>query len=312
MKKNITLSLLFTSVLLSSCVSLFPSSSSSLTLSSSSSETSVSSSISSSESTSSTSDEESSSSSSSPSESSASSSSSLVYTYTGYYQALEGLEDDQLKPALTSTLRSILGSNNLLPSSVTYGNSRYALADTDEDPANPNNIILVYRQTSISSTWDGGATWNREHVFPQSKLGVDTSNTSRHEGADYHNLKPAHPSENSSRGNKYFDNTTASASYAPPNVVKGDIARILFYMVTMYPHLSLVDVTSGDPALHQMGQFSRLVQWHLEDPVDAFEARRNEVIYGYQGNRNPYIDHEELVCRVFKTQSVTATQLCSA
>lgn len=312
MKKIQTLTLVLTTLLVSSCASLFPSSSSSSSLSLSSSYSSASSSISSEGSLPSSNEESSSSISESSSESSVSSLPSSVYTYDGYYAMLQGLEDNQLKPALTTKLRSILGSNNLLPSSVTYGNSRYALADTDVDPTNSNNIILVYRQTSVPKAWDGGATWNREHVFPQSKLGVETSNTSRHEGADYHNLKPANPSENSSRNNKYFDNLTTSSSYAPPNTVKGDIARILFYMVTMYPHLSLVDLTSGEPAVHQMAQFSRLVEWHLQDPVDTFEANRNHVIYGYQGNRNPYIDHEELVCRVFKDQSVTATSLCNA
>ena len=35
------------------------------------------------------------------------------------------------------------------------------------DPTNPNKIILVYSRTSVSSTWDAGSTWNREHVYPQ-------------------------------------------------------------------------------------------------------------------------------------------------
>lgn len=310
MKKIQTLTLVFNTLLISSCAS-FPSSSSSNSLSLTSSFSSLSSSISS-ESSLPSSVESSSSISESSSNSSASSLTSSVYTYDGYYASLQGLEDHQLKPTLTTKLRSILGSNNLLPSSVTYGNSRYALADTDVDPNNSNNLILVYRQTSVPKTWDAGATWNREHVFPQSKLGVETSNTSRHEGADYHNLKPANPSENSSRNNKYFDITTTSSSYAPPDVVKGDIARILFYMVTMYPHLSLVNLTSGAPSVHQMAQFSILMQWHQDDPVDAFELNRNNVIFQYQGNRNPYIDHPELTCRIFKTQLPPTSTACQA
>ena len=33
----------------------------------------------------------------------------------------------------------------------------------------------------------------------------------------------------------------------------------------------------------------------IQDPVDDFEMSRNEVIYGIQGNRNPFIDHPEYV-----------------
>jgi endonuclease I len=176
---------------------------------------------------------------------------------------------------------------------------------------------LVYRQLSVKALWDGGTTWNREHVWPQSLLGVDTSNTSRHKGADLHNLKPANPSENSSRSNKYFAETTTSKSYAPPAVVLGDIARIMFYMVTMYPELSLIDLTPSsstpepEPATFQMAQFSLFVKWHLEDPVDTFESNRNQVLYQYQGNRNPFIDREELVCRMFRQQTTAATSYCA-
>jgi endonuclease I len=237
---------------------------------------------------------------------------SSAYTYTGYYASIQGVSDANLKTTLTSTLRSILNVSNLLPSNVTYGNARTAIAQFDQDPNNSNNVILVYSQTSVTGLWDGGVTWNREHVFPQSLMDVDTDNSSRHKGADYLNLKPENPSVNSSRGNKYFAETTTSTSYAPPSVVRGDVARILFYMVTMWPELSLVDVVSGDPAIYTIGQLSLFVKWHLEDPVDAFEDNRNEVIYGLQGNRNPFVDHEELVCRIWGPSNVSTQGYCAA
>jgi endonuclease I len=250
---------------------------------------------------------------SSTTSSSESQSTSNQPVYQGYYQAINGVSDVQLKPTLTSILRSVLTSSGLLPSSITYGNARYDIPLYDQDPSNPNQVILVYSRASVSSTWDAGSTWNREHVFPQSLLGVSTENSSRHKGADYHNLKPENPSVNSSRGNKYFAETTTSVSYAPPNVVRGDVARILFYMVTMWPELSLVDVTgSNSPSTFQMAQLTFLVKWHLDDPVDSFEQRRNDVIYGLQGNRNPFVDHEELVCKIWGSSNPNTQVYCAA
>lgn len=48
-----------------------------------------------------------------------------------------------------------------------------------------------------------------------------------------------------------------------------------------------------------MGKASRLVEWHLADPVDDEERRRNDIIYSYQQNRNPFIDHPEFVCLIW-------------
>lgn len=233
--------------------------------------------------------------------------------YQGYYQAVNGVSDGLLKPTLTTILRSILSPTGLLPAATEYGNARYDLPLSDADPTNPNKIILVYSRTSVSSTWDAGSTWNREHVYPQSLMNVSTDNASRHKGADYHNIKPENPSVNTSRGNKYFAETTTTTSYAPPAVVRGDVARILFYMVTMWPELSLVDVTgSSSPATFQMAQLSVLVKWHVDDPVDAFETNRNEVIYSKQGNRNPYIDHQGFVCRIWGNTNTSTQKHCAA
>ena len=237
---------------------------------------------------------------------------STTYNYDGYYASIDGLTDSEVQSGLTSILRSILDGSNLLPSQITYGDARYDIPLFDTDSNNSNNVILVYSQTSVSGVWDGGTTWNREHVFPQSLMGVSTDNSSRHKGADYHNLKPEDPGVNSSRGNKYFSNTTTTTTYAPPDEVKGDIARILFYMVTMWPELSLVDISTGNPEIYTMGQLSLLVQWHHDDPVNEFEINRNQVIYGLQGNRNPFIDHEELVCRIWGLSNANTQATCSA
>ena len=202
-----------------------------------------------------------------------------------YYESATGLTGTPLK----NQLRIIINTGF---DGVTYGEARYMLDDTDRDPANPNNLILVYLGTSVSGVWDGGITWNREHVWPQSLLGVPADNETVNAASDLQNLKPANPSVNSSRGNKYFADATTTLSYAPRNEVRGDIARILFYMTIMYSNLTLVE---QNPATYQMAVLSVLLAWHDLDPVDAFERNRNNKIYEYQKNRNPFIDYPDFV-----------------
>lgn len=90
---------------------------------------------------------------------------------------------------------------------------------------------------------------------------------------------------------------------------RGDMARAVLYMAIRYeggrdaatqqsePDLELTDdrsrilITSASPAY--MGLLSTLLAWHQADPPDAAERGRNEVIFGFQGNRNPFIDHPE-------------------
>ena len=54
-----------------------------------------------------------------------------------------------------------------------------------------------------------------------------------------------------------------------------------------------------EPSGTTFGLLDVLITWHHEDPVDMFEINRNNVIYQYQGNRNPFIDKPEYVTRLF-------------
>jgi len=217
------------------------------------------------------------------------------YVYEGYYEGAEGLTGS----ALNTFLRTITTTGF---TGVDYGASRYILDETDRDPNNSSKLILLYLGTSVSSTWDLGVTWNREHVWPQSLLGVSADNSVINAASDLHNLKPADPGTNSSRSNKYFDNATTTVSYNPRNAVKGDIARILFYMDVRYIQYALVNedqFVNGEPTVYQMAMLRTLLQWHVQDPVDSFEMNRNNVIYSYQHNRNPFIDHPEFAEKLY-------------
>lgn len=104
---------------------------------------------------------------------------------------------------------------------------------------------------------------------------------------------------------------------------RGDVARALFYMDVRYeggshgttgvsePDLVLTDNTSlinysnGNASLAYMGRLSTLLQWHQQDPVDQREITRNNVIFGYQGNRNPFIDNPAWVDCLYGNQCGT-------
>lgn len=210
--------------------------------------------------------------------------------FTGIYDHADGLTGSELITFLYQIVTA-----DIAGSTQDYGDARYTLADTDQDPTNPNHVILIYLGTSVSGFWDNGQTWNREHVWPQSLLGTDADKSTVNMASDLHNLKPANPSANSSRGNKWFADATTSVSYEPRDEVKGDIARILFYMAVRYHQtLTLVNLSTGqEPAPFQMGDLATLLAWNLDDPVDAFESSRNDMIESIQGNRNPFIDYPE-------------------
>ena len=207
-----------------------------------------------------------------------------------YYEDAINLKGVLLQQALRTIIND--GFINLL-----YGEARYILPESDVDPNNSNNVILVYLGTSVSNNWDRGVTWNREHVWPQSRLGVyaDPYNDFPSKATDLHNLKPADPDENANRSNDYFDWFKTSSTYEPRDEVKGDIARIILYMTTMYYDLTLNDNPNADSRDMTMGILSVLLEWNELDPVDDFERNRNEVIYSYQNNRNPFIDYPEFV-----------------
>ncbi|MGR6838341.1 endonuclease I family protein [Aliivibrio wodanis] len=194
-----------------------------------------------------------------------------------------------------------------------------ALDITDEDPNNPNNVILIYTGRSQEKGQKSGQgnlgqdNWNREHSYPKSNGGFNDK--SAYGYTDIHHLRPSDESVNGARGNLEFDNGGTELSEAPGNKrdsdsfeprdeVKGDVARMMFYMATRYegqdpktPDLELVpSVTDNGNAL---GNVCALLEWHKQDSVDTFEFNRNSKIQNIQGNRNPFVDNPQWVESIF-------------
>ena len=151
----------------------------------------------------------------------------------GYYDSATGLTGEDLKAAL----HEIINDHTV----VTYADLWTILKETDEDPNNTDNFILIYTGRSIPKT-SVYPDWNREHVWAKSHGFPDESDYAY---TDAHHLRPADESVNADRGNLDFDNGGTqhpeatdcyydSDSWEPRDEVKGDIARMMFYMSTRY------------------------------------------------------------------------------
>tara|TARA_B100000579_G_scaffold197867_1_gene161731 strand:+ start:16526 stop:18769 length:2244 start_codon:yes stop_codon:yes gene_type:complete len=242
-----------------------------------------------------------------------------------YYQTCNGLTGDELKEELHNIIKN--------HTAFSYTTTKTILRDADEDPNNPSNIILVYSGNSIDK-FDFASNfepdfWNREHVWPKSHGDFDAGDPFEVPlYTDAHNLKPVDHSMNTLRGEKDFDNGgevvfngsietlcySTNSTFEPRDEVKGDIARIILYMDVRYeggdnePNLVPLDGLTTYPN-PQIGVLSTLLDWHEMDPPDAFEKRRNDVIYEWQGNRNPFIDYPEFADYIYNNQTANNIEI---
>jgi hypothetical protein len=60
--------------------------------------------------------------------------------------------------------------------------------------------------------------------------------------------------------------------------------------------------TGKNEPVGYMGMLSVLLEWHEQDPVDMIEFQHHEAVAGFQGNRNPFVDHPEWVFCVYGGQ----------
>ena len=215
---------------------------------------------------------------------------------------------------------------------LTYKQVWSTLTHADQDPNDDKKVIEIYTGTSISkydnqTSGSGVGKWNREHVWAKSH---GFPSESQWGFTDAHHLRPSDPGINTARSNNdfgackdtgeevlfngvgtgnYLDKTTDC--WEPRDEVKGDVARMIMYMDTRYqgtdttttqmPDLIAVDrlTTADEDSAPLIGTLCTLYAWNQLDAVDTYEQNRNNQVYKYQGNRNPFIDRPELVKEVY-------------
>ena len=223
------------------------------------------------------------------------------------YYASNGIDYNALSDdgatAIKNALSTLMRSTHDYTSS--YNDCHYAAHKTDCEQNN-GKITLIY--TSYQATQDQWNGWNREHVWPQSLGGGNTSGG----GADLHHIRPSDAVVNSTRGNKKYGEADGGSTvtgknpatgyvggtygtyFEPNDNVKGDVARICLYVWVRWG-----SDWGADSVTEVFQSIDVLLKWHAEDPVDTWEMGRNDVVEEIQGNRNVFIDYPEYAWLVF-------------
>ena len=222
------------------------------------------------------------------------------YTGSYTYDTLSGLSST----ALQSQLKTLMTQTHKYTSS--YNDCHYKADRTDCQDGDGTVLLIYTSYAATMSQWNG---WNREHVWPQSLGGGNTSGG----GADLHHIRPSDAVVNSTRGNKLYGNvdggtakygSTPASGYLggyykgnyfePLDNVKGDVARIILYVWIRWG-----SSWGADSVTEVFQSVDVLLEWCALDPVDTWEMGRNEVVQDIQGNRNVFIDYPEYAWLVF-------------
>lgn len=229
---------------------------------------------------------------------------------SGYYSSLEGKSGAILKQAIQDII-----ANPAVVHAHNYGDINTILQTADQNPLNGNEVWLMYKEVPrskllIQTTGNGVGKWNREHIYPQSRGGYTNGTADVPDGiniweatsadilihghADAHHLRAEDGPENSSRNNRDYGLGDYNGFTGNAGSWKGDVARAVFYMSIRYNGLSVVNGNPPDSTVGQLGDLATLLTWNIQDPADDFEMNRNNYIYTWQVNRNPFIDYPQL------------------
>lgn len=193
-----------------------------------------------------------------------------------------------------------------------------ALLQTDLDPENSENILLIYGfddasenpmdqrtrdkdESCHSSNCNG--KWVREHVYPKSLGNPNLGTTGP--GSDAHHIRAIDSQKNNSRSNRRFSDGEGDShidSYGlfyPGDEWKGDVARMMMYMSIRYLERTPANVVGSGSNTYHPDMPDIFLEWNAEDPPSEVEFVRNIVLEEMQGNRNPFIDNPYLATRIW-------------
>lgn len=250
---------------------------------------------------------------------------------TGYYDGTVGLTGAALKTKLSQIITSGHQTKSYDALDDEYPNSdKDSYYEKDgtvldiysENPTETDPYVYQFGVKKCGNYKIEGDCYNKEHIFPQGYFNKASPMVS-----DIHHIVPTDGKVNGMRSNFPFGNVGSSVSYTskngsklgtsnsvnysgkvfePINEFKGDVARMIFYFATRY-EAKLKDFDANDiltntsfPGI-QSWELEVLKQWHTQDPVSQREIDRNNAAYTYQGNRNPFIDHQEYVAQIWGT-----------
>lgn len=233
-----------------------------------------------------------------------------------YYQAANGKKGQALKTALYQiiTKKSVPSYNGLL--------NAYKKTDVRKDGYLRDwysNTTHYVPGSSCGQYSKEGDAYNREHLVPQSwfdkgsPMKSDIMHVIPTDGY-VNNRRSAYPlaevgtttytsNNNYSKLGKCKTNGYTGTVFEPNDEIKGDIARVYFYMATCYEdkisswanNASASAVFDGNayPGFKSW-YLTMLMRWSKEDPIDEVEIARNNAVDSIQSNRNPFVDYPGL------------------
>ncbi|MBD5190804.1 MAG: hypothetical protein HDS93_02950 [Bacteroidales bacterium] len=249
----------------------------------------------------------------------------------GYYDTMNGKSKEKLKEAAKSCVtdhRRLAYYD--LPDYWQYTDVYPELYDGSRRwwDMYSNQIQLIRSNQSPRQSFSSN-NMNREHSIPKSwwKKAGDVEYTPAY--SDLWNLYPSDATANSAKLNypfgpvrtPIFDNGSCKVGgamsgfgggsanvFEPADEYKGDFARSIFYMATVYDDLPWVytymfEPDSQWPTLRTWA-YDMLLQWARRDPVSQKERDRNDAVEKQQGNRNPFIDFPELAEYIWGTRTM--------
>ena len=235
----------------------------------------------------------------------------------GYYDNIDGKTDRQLKTVLSAILQdhTVLKYNDLW--------RYFRTTDVRDDGITIwdmySNNVRYYSSVPGQST----SGLDREHSLPKSLWGESAVVDRYAAYSDLMHLYPGDSQANQSKSNNIlgeissptftngvsktgtntysYSGSPSQKAFEPADEYKGDFARTYFYMLTCYEDYAQQWRTEGlymfnketYPVLQPWAK-DMLLKWHRNDPVSKKETNRNEKVFLFQGNRNPFIDFPNL------------------